>query len=355
MTTSLPAHLKLLTKVQVSKRGAEMKRKTKNKLKVLVTGAAGFIGSHLVEALKEKNYDVVGLITETDDFRWIKNLEASFVFGDITDKSSLYKAVSGVQYIYHLAALLGDPNPENYYRINCTGTKNLVNVCLDSGTELQRFLFTSSITAMGPSGENKLHEESPCNPVNGYSHSKLLAEKFLESKKEQLPTTVVRLPLVYGPRSVGGLFPLFKMFNKGIRFNIQTTEINLGFVQDIVKGIILAAESPVTLGKTYLLGEDKVYTSNQIFDTIEKALGKKTIKFKLSLPMLNFIAHILEIRAKINGERALILRRNLNNYVKHRWQIDMSKSQREFGFQPEIPFETGAKITADWYKKEGFI
>jgi nucleoside-diphosphate-sugar epimerase len=332
-----------------------MKKKTKNKIKVLVTGAAGFIGSHVVEALAGKDYEVVGLITEKDDPRWIKNLEASYVFGNIAEKSSLYKAVSGVKYIYHLAALLGDPNPENYYRINCDGTKNLVNVCLNSGTELQRFLFTSSITAMGPSGKNKLHEESPCNPINGYSCSKLLAEKFLESKKKELPITVVRLPLVYGPRSVGGLFPLFKMFNKGIRFNIRTTEINLGFVQDIVNGIILAAESPATLGKTYLLGEDKVYTSDEIFDTIEKVLGKKTIKFNLSLPALNFIAHILEIYAKINGQPALILRRNLNNYVKYRWHIDMSKAQREFGFKAEIPFETGAKITADWYKKEGFI
>ncbi len=355
MTTSLSAHPKLLTKVRVSKRGVEMKEKAKTKPKVLVTGAAGFIGSHVVEALTEKDYDVVGLITETDDPRWIKNLEASYVFGDITDKSSLSKAISGIKYIYHLAALLGDPNPINYYRINCAGTKNLVDVCLNSGTELKRFLFTSSITVMGPSEKNKLHENSPCNPVNGYSRSKLLAEKFLESKKKQLPITVVRLPLVYGPRSVDGLFPLFKMLNKGIRFNIRTTEINLGFVQDIVKGIILAAESPVTLGKTYLLGEDKVYTSNEIFDTIEKALGKKTFKFNLSFPALNFIAHILEIYAKINGQKALILRRNLNNYVKYRWQIDMSKAQREFGFKPETPFETGAKITADWYKKEGFI
>lgn len=332
-----------------------MKGKTKNKPKVLVTGAAGFIGSHLVETLTEKDYDVVGLITETDDSRWIKDLEATYVFGDIVDKSSLYKAVSGVRYVYHLAALLGDPNPDNYYRINCEGTKNLVNVCLDSRAELKRFLFTSSITAMGPSGEEKLNEESACNPDNGYSQSKLLAEKFLESKKEQLPITIVRLPLVYGPRSVTGLFPLFKMFNKGIRFNIRTTEINVGFVQDIVNGMILAAESPVALGKTYLLGEDKVYTSNEIFDTIEETLEKKTIKFKLPFPVLNFIAHILEIHAKLSGKRALIPRRNLNNYVKNRWRTDMSKAEREFGFKAEIPFETGAKITADWYKKEGFI
>jgi len=332
-----------------------MKGKTKNKPKVLVTGAAGFIGSHLVEALTEREYDVVGLITETDNPRWIKNLEAAYVFGDITDKSSLYKAVSGARYVYHLAALLGNSNPENYYRINCEGTKNLVNACLDSGTELKRFLFTSSITAMGPSGEKKLNEESPCNPVNGYSQSKLLAEKFLDSQKERLPFTVVRLPLVYGPRSVAGLFPLFKLFNKGIRFNIRTTEINLGFVQDIVNGMILAAESPVSLGKTYLLGENKIYTSTEIFDTIEKAVEKNTVKLKLPFPLINYIAHILEIFAKVNGKPALIQRRNLNNYVKNRWRIDMSKAEREFGFKAEIPFETGAKITADWYKKEGFI
>ncbi len=230
-----------------------------------------------------------------------------------------------------------------------------MNACLDSGTELKRFLFTSSITAMGPSGKEKLDEAAACNPVNGYSHSKLLAEKFLISQKERLPVTIVRLPLVYGPRSVAGLFPLFKMFNKRIRFNIRPTEVNVGFVQDTVKGMILAAESPVSLGKTYLLGEDKIYTSTEIFDAVEKALGKMTVKIKVPFSVLYFIAHILEIYAKFNGKRALISRRNLNNYVKHRWRIDLSKAQREFGFKAETPFETGAKITADWYKKEGFI
>ena len=332
-----------------------MKGKTKNKPKVLVTGAAGFIGSHLVEALTEREYNVVGLITETDDPRWIKNLEAAYVFGDIADKSSLYKAVSSERYVAQLSLLVRDPYSEVYYRINCEGTKNLVNACLDSGTELKRFLFTSSTGVMGPSGEKKLNEESPCNPVNGYSHSKLLAEKFLDSKKEQLPITVVRLPLVYGPRSVGGLFPLFKLFNKGIRFHFPTTEINLGFVQDIVNGMILAAESPVTSGKTYILGENKIYTSNEILNAIEKAVGKNTVKLKLPFPVLNFIAHILEIFAKLSGKRALIQRRYMNNLVKNHWRIDMRKAEKEFGFKAEIPFETGAKITADWYKKEGFI
>ena len=323
--------------------------------KVLVTGAAGFIGSHLVEALIKKDYDVIGLITENDDTRWIKNSEAVFIVGDITDQSSLYQAISDVSYIYHLAAVLGDPKHENYYRINCDGTKNLVKVCFDSRLKLKRFLFSSSIAVMGPSGEKNLNEESPCNPVNDYSQSKLLAEKFLDSNKDHLPITVVRLPLVYGPRSFGGLFPLFKIFNKGIRFNFPSAEINLGFVKDIVNGMILAAESPASLGKTYLLGENKIYTSNMIFDLIEKALKKKTIKFKIPFSLLKFIFQILELYAKINGKPALIRSRNLNNYAKKRWRIDVSRAEREFGFKTEVSFEQGAKITADWYREEGFF
>jgi nucleoside-diphosphate-sugar epimerase len=332
-------------------------QREKNKEKVLITGAAGFIGSHLTEALIKKGYKVIGLLAPTDETRWIKNLDATFIYADITDKDLLYKKIPDVSYIYHLAAILSGHCPEKIYRVNYEGTKNLVNVCLELGIKLKRFLFISSAATMGPTGKTEIFDEdAPCNPVSDYGKSKLLAEQFLNSVKDRLPFTTVRLPLVYGPRAHGGLFAIFMLLNKGIRINIGKGKTNVGFVKDIVDGMILASESPVTIGKTYHLGEDKIYTSNEIWSIIEKAVGKKSIKLITPYSLLYLTAFLSELYAKIVGTKIVFRRQAINEYIKYRyWQVDMNKAEREFGFKAKTPLEIGAKITVDWYKKESFI
>ena len=329
----------------------------KYKTKVMVTGVGGFIGSHLAEALIKKGYEVVGLLAPEEDSPWIKNLDAAFIYGDIADKGSLYKAVEGITYIYHLASLLGGSQGEKIYQTNFEGTKNLVDVCLDLGIKLKRFLFVSSVAAMGPAQKKEIFdEEVRCKPVSDYGRSKLLAEQFLSSIKTRLPITIVRLPLVYGPRNFWGLFYLYKIINKGIRIDIGQAETNVGFITDIVSGMISASESPIAAGKTYHLGEDKAYSSNEVMNIIAKALGKKTVRLKIPYSLLNLTTLFFELHAKITGTKPVIQRQAITDYFKYRyWRIDMSKAKREFGFEAKVPFKTGAKITADWYKKEGFI
>jgi len=329
----------------------------KNKAKVLVTGVGGFIGSHLAEALIKKGYEVVGLLAPEEDSPWIKNLDAAFVYGDITDRDSLHKAIEGITYIYHLAALMGGARGEKIYQVNFEGTKSLVDVCLHSGIKLKRFLFASSVAAMGPAQKIKIFgEELRCKPVSDYGRSKLLAEQFLSSVKTRLPITIVRLPLVYGPRTFWGLFYLYKVINKGIRIDIGQAEANVGFVTDIVNGMILASESPIAAAKTYYLGEDKTYNSNEVMNIIAKSLGKRTVRLKIPYSLLNLIALLFELYAKITGSKPVVQRQAITNYFKYRyWGVDVSKAKREFGFEAKVPFEVGAKITADWYKKEGFI
>ncbi len=324
---------------------------TADREKVLVTGASGFIGSHLTGELIKKGYEVTALLPPSDDTRWIKNLNATIFYGDITDKASLFKAVQGVTSIYHLAAILESPRSERFYQTNYQGTKNLVDVCLDSKMELKRFLFVSSVAALGPSKENELlDEEAPCFPATAYGKSKLLCEQYVRSKKRQMPVTILRLPMVYGPRCFRGLFFIFKVLNKGIRISIGNGEMNLGFVEDIVDGIVKASESPFTIGKTYHLG-DTIYTANEILNAIEIAVEKKPIRLRFPFPLLRLAVFFSELFAGITGKESI-----LSPYLKYRyWRLDVSKAEREFGFKVKTSLESGAKITADWYKREGFI
>jgi nucleoside-diphosphate-sugar epimerase len=325
----------------------------RTKGKVLVTGIAGFIGSHLAEALIKKGYEVVGLLKPGENTRWIKNLPAKLIYGDITEKDSLYEAVSGVTHVYHLAAILSSPNPKMFYEINYKGTKNLVEVCLDSGINLKRFLFISSYKAMGPtSKEGIFNEEKPCHPIDDYGRSKLLAEQFLHSLNGQLPFTVVRFPLVYGPRNfTGGIYLIFKLLNKGIRVNFES-EFSVGFVNDVVNGTILACESPLSIGKTYIIGENKIYTSNEVMSIIENALEKKRGRLTIPTSLLRLATFIIKWYAKITGTNPVTTSKGMDNPY---WRYDMSKAETDLGFKAKIPLKEGARITAAWYKKEGII
>ncbi len=319
----------------------------------LVTGAAGFVGSHLCETLIKNGWEVVGLVGPTCDIRWIENLDMTLIKGDLTDKKSLLKAVRGVNRVYHLAGMLGGSKSDLIFRTNYEGTKNLVDACVENGTKLNRFLFVSSHAVMGPTPKDKLYnEDMECQPVSDYGKSKLLAEQYLQSINGQLPHTIVRLPIVFGPRSFKGFFSVYKLLKKRLHFNFGKGECNIGFVQEMVDGMIVASLSQNTIGKSYFLGNRKIYSLNEIFEAIQKALGKKAIKITTPYFIAYLFAASSELYAKMSGGQALLFRKDFKHPF---WRMDVSKAEKDFGFKTKIPFEEGFKITADWYKENGFL
>lgn len=330
---------------------------TELKEKVLVTGAGGFIGSHLVEALLDKGYDVTCLLKPGEDNRWIKDLDVTTIYGDITDKGALHEPVKEVSNIYHLAATTGKTlSASDIDKINNEGTKNLVDVCLDSGTKIKRFLFTSSIAAVGETGESGyFNEESTPNPRSHYGKSKLAAEKYLRENGDKLPFTIIRLPLVYGPRNFHDIHTLFKLANKGLRLVLSNASTSVGFVNDMVKGMILAAENPAAAGQTYFLGEEEAYSHPELTRHVADGVGRKTIKIRIPYFIQYIIAIFAEAVGALKGTRPLVQRRSLRDFLTANWRFSMEKAKEELNFKVEYPLPRGAKITADWYKKNGFI
>jgi nucleoside-diphosphate-sugar epimerase len=334
-----------------------MGNKIKQKEKVLVTGAGGFIGSHLVESLIEKGYEVVCLLKPEENIRWIKDLDATLIYGDVTDKNTLYESVNRVSYVYHLAARMGGGDKPSYiYKVNYEGSKNLIQVCIESGVKLKRFLFVSSVATVGPTGDSQVFDEknSP-NPKTHYGKSKLLAENYLRESGEKIPYTIVRLPLVYGPRSLRGLYLIFKIINSGFQLLVGKSKTNLGFVKDIVKGMILSAENPVAVGQIYFLGEDRIYSSCELTRHITDALGKKTLKIWVPYSFLYSLAFFIEKFADVTGTHAAIRRDSLSAYLNSNWRFSMKKAKKELKFKTEYPLEKGLKITANWYKEKGIL
>jgi nucleoside-diphosphate-sugar epimerase len=322
-----------------------------------VTGAAGFIGSNLVPELLKRGNRVVCLARPGENVSRLQDLDCRIVYGDLTEKSSLVDAVASVDYIFHLAALLGGGTPEAFLRVNYEGTKNLIEVCRDQGVLPERFIFVSSTAVIGPSGKNvSLNENSPCRPVSDYARSKLLAEEYLASLKHSWPYTIIRLPLVYGPGSDGGLYIFFKLISKGIQLNVGNLESTVCFVWDAVQGMIAAAANATARGEIYILGESKTYHLKQLYQSIASVLQKRPVKLPTPYFLLLFFSFFIEIHSRLTNAIPIMTRQELSQYFKYRyWRFDTSKASRDFGFKSRYPLEKGTKITIDWYRENGYI
>jgi nucleoside-diphosphate-sugar epimerase len=330
---------------------------SKQKEKVLVTGAGGFIGSHLVEALLKKGHEVACLLRPGEDPRWIKDLGVTFYHGDLTRKETLHEPVRGATYVYHLAARMGGwDKPEYVYQVNFEGTRNLMEACRESDLALKRFLFVSSVAVSGPTGRTRIfNEKTPPDPQSPYGKSKLMAENHVRDNGKAMPVTIVRLPLVYGPRSLKGLYIFFKIANAGFQLRSGSRQSNLGFVTDIVNGILLFAESPFSAGETYILGEDRFFSPSEIYAFISKALGKKTVKIRIPYFLIYSAAFLNEKLADIRKIRPAIRRDSLSSYVHSDWRFSSRKAVEDLHYKTEYPLERGIQITADWYRENGFL
>lgn len=168
----------------------------------LVTGANGFIGSHLVRKLLDEGYEIRGLVRSTSDLRSLEGLPISLFIGDVRDRVTLEEPVRGVDYVFHLAAELMVASADAFLAANTRGTRNLLEVTRqEAGDDFKRFLFASSQAAAGPAPDrNPLGESVAPDPISWYGTSKMRAEEIVREDAGDIPTTIVRPASVYGER-----------------------------------------------------------------------------------------------------------------------------------------------------------
>jgi nucleoside-diphosphate-sugar epimerase len=312
-------------------------------MKSFVTGAAGFIGSHLVELLCEKGHDVVGLVRAGEDTRWLDGQPIKVVRGDVTDRASLSSAMKDrFDFVFHLAGVLKTDDLGSYRTVNVEGTRNLLDAILESRLKLRRFVFVSSGAAAGPSGGGRtIDETEPCRPVNDYGRSKAEAERVIGGND--------------GPRNQHGLYSYFYCASRGLRPVLGEGTASLIHVKDLARAILLAAEHEKSAGKTYFVGGTKLYSYEELGAIISRSVGRKTIRVKVPVSMLLVMGTLLQTVAKMTRTRPVFDLRRARDLSHRYWGFDTSKIQRELGFVPEFSLEEGAKETAEWYRKEGWI
>lgn len=171
-------------------------------MKALVTGSTGFVGSHLVEKLIQRNYQVRCLIRKTTKVEYINSLPVEFVNADFDDAESLRRAVDGVDYVFHIGGVTKSKDKQGYFKGNYETTKNLLSAVIKQNSGIRRFTLASSLTAVGPGhGMDPVDETTPYHPVTTYGKSKMEAEKECIARVSDIPITIIRPPAVFGPET----------------------------------------------------------------------------------------------------------------------------------------------------------
>ena len=333
-------------------------------MKAYVTGGTGFIGSHLVEQLADQGYHVTCLVRKTSNLRWLdhlftaKSLQVELVMGDLHDSDTLWhEQVRDADLVFHLAGLTKAPDAATYDRVNAEGTAHLIKACLDARVNLDRFVYCSSLAAVGPSSTATPNTEDVTpQPLTDYGSSKLKGEMIVREYADRLPITIIRPPAVYGPRDAD-IFLFFQMINRGVLPILGEADklLSLVHVKDLVIGIYSAAVSGCAVGETYFLTDGDIHTWLGIERIIADVLEKRPFKVKVPLFLLDFISIFTEAAAKITHQAPTLNRQRVRDLKQRFWICDSTKAQNEFGYRPTYCLQKGMQETADWYRAHGWL
>ncbi len=326
-------------------------------LTAVVTGATGFVGSHLVDLLIQKGYKVKCLVRKSSNLRWLDGKPVELVYGGLSDVEHLKKTFEDADYIYHIAGVVKSINAQGYYDGNVQTTKNVLDAAL-AATHLKGILVTSSMAASGSAPRNgTVTEDMPCQPDGLYGQSKIQQEELTRAYMDKLPIVIVRPPAVYGERDTEVL-TIFKTINSGIRGRIGVLgekHASLIYVGDLVNGMHLAATNPVAMGKTYFLSSEAVYTWKEVGNIVASTLGRFTIPVRVPhfvIFLAGGVGELLErwfkLDVALNLERAVRI-------TQSDWVCSPAKAVKELGFRQNISIEDGLRRTLDWYKANKWL
>ncbi|MBI5360652.1 MAG: NAD(P)-dependent oxidoreductase [Planctomycetes bacterium] len=325
-------------------------------MNILVTGATGFIGSHLVEALLKRKYHVACLVRKTSNLRWLTGLDVELVYGELSNPADIEKAIAGRDYFYHLAGVTKAFTKEEYFKGNYQSTKTLMETCANSRHSLKKILHVSSLAAAGPSLDGTpLREDCACKPVTWYGESKLQAEAAILPFMDKLPITIVRPPIVYGPRDTD-VFDYFKTIKCGIRLLTgRGKKYSIVYVEDLVEGILSACETPVSAGRIYYIADPRIYEWENIADAIKKTIGRRTITLNMPHCVIGLAARVNENICKCFNKKTIFNRQKAMEILQPNWVCDTAKATAELHFAPKYTLEQGIQKTYEWYKENKWL
>lgn len=325
-------------------------------MRCLVTGANGFLGSHLVERLLGEGHQVRVLVRAGADLRWLQGKPLELVEGNLDDEAALLRAAQEVEWAFHVAGVISAHRRETYFAVNVDGSLALAQALRAAAPRLQRMVFVSSQSVTGPGPHDKpLTEQTEPRPVNLYGRSKLAAERALAPLG--LPLCVVRPGPIYGPRDRNAL-ALFQLADKGLRLKlgIAETVTNFAYVDDIVSGMMLAASRPEALGRTFLLGGPQNLPFEAVGRILNRAVrGSGSFPIFVPVPLAYAAGAVGGAVSRLRGTAPELNIDRIRMLVQRNWAMDLAEARTHLGFVPRVDLASGASETVRWYRGQGWI
>lgn len=322
-----------------------------------LTGATGFVGSHVAEKLVEGGHQLYCLVRKTSNLHWIQHLPLELVTGQLSQPESYKEILPQVDYVVHVAGVTKAFRREDYYRGNVENTRFLLETIEQSGSGIKKFLYVSSQAAVGPSPTAQAIDEtfSP-KPITDYGKSKLLAEQLVREHADRLPITIVRPPAVYGPRDTDVLH-FFKNLKSG--WNVQVGNIDqlvsLVYVEDLAVGIREATMSANTTGNTYFVCEEQAYRWSFVASVAARILQVTYRTVKIPYPLAYAVAGVIEWVGRLRGKPTILNRQKMREVRQQFWVVSPQRAKRDFGYQTHFPLNRGIEATIQWYRGMGWL
>lgn len=322
-----------------------------------LTGANGFIGSHLADYLLLKGFEVRCIVRKTSDIQWLKDKPLKLYDCGLGDVAALKAPFEDSDYIFHLAGTVKSRDEAGYFKGNVELTRTVLEAAKAYCTDLKKMVVTSSLAAGGPTQPgHPIDESKPANPITQYGRSKVAQEALVNEYTAHFPTTIIRPPVVYGPRDTEVLL-LFQTLKRGLFSTIGFTEkqVSLVYIDDLIDGMYRAALSPVANGQTYYIADSKFYTWKEMGSYASAAMGVRPFRVKVPHFVLFGVAHIAQLVARLQNRVALLDLEKARDMTQAAWVCSSEKAKQDFGYEAKTNFEKGTKITAAWYKKHGWV
>lgn len=326
-------------------------------MKVLVTGASGFLGSHVAEALAREGHEVRTLLRPTSS-RAFLDFPHEEALGDVTQPETLAPAVAGVDVAIHAAGLVKARSEVEFAAVNAQGTANLVSAIETYAPKLKRFVYVSSLAAHGPSPDGKPRPvEAPPKPITAYGRTKLAGEEIARASLVADRTVIFRPPVIYGPRDPA-LVPFFRLVRMGLAPLLMggRNHISIVYAEDIARAIVLAAtaEAPVA-GKTYCPEDGEPHSWRELLSAVEAAMGRRALR--VSTPRWAFATASLasETFGLLRRRAVSLTREKVEEMSQPHWVCSADSLRRDLGWQPVVNIWEGARRTGEWYRRQRWI
>lgn len=331
----------------------------------LVTGATGFIGSHLVKYLADHDTEVSCLVRSTSDRSRLEALGPRFLLGDVTDRESVRQAVRGVDVVYHLAGLTKSLRATQLAAVNEQGTRNVAECCAER-SQPPTLIVASSLAAAGPSTPQRDRVETdPLAPVSAYGRSKRDGELAAIEQADNVPITIVRPPIVLGQGDQDG-FPMYEGIAKlGVhpvpgRFDHRFSLIH---AEDLAVALTLTADRGARINSdvdssqgVYFAADDEVVSYAELGNMIGRALGVPKVRVvRLPLGLLWTISGMNESFARVRGRAHILNLDKAREAAAGSWSCSAAKLHQETGFQTAMSFADRLQETVQWYRDEGWL